>query len=125
MDYTKGEIMELPLMADSLSLLDEGYPDGMTTDIEDKLWIAHWGGYKVSRWDPITGEMIDKIDMPVKRVSSVTFGEHNLDELYITTAMRGFAEKDKSNSSHFTKYDGMLLMIKLKTRGIDTFRFAI
>jgi D-xylonolactonase len=30
-----------------------GYPDGMTTDADGGLWIAHWGGGRVSRFDRI------------------------------------------------------------------------
>lgn len=103
----------------------EGYPDGMTIDVENKLWIAHWGGFKVGRWDPVSGEMIDKIDIPVRRVSSVTFGGDNLDELFITTAVRGFSEKSESKSNSSAKHDGKLFKIKLKTKGIDTCRFAV
>ncbi|KHE67686.1 SMP-30/gluconolactonase/LRE family protein, partial [Halobacillus sp. BBL2006] len=33
-----------------------GAPDGMTIDEEGMLWIAHFGGAKVSRWNPATGE---------------------------------------------------------------------
>ena len=101
----------------------EGYPDGMTTDEEDNLWIAHWGGYKVGRWNPITGEMIDKIEVPVKRVSSVTFGGDNLDELYITTAIRGFGEQSDLSGINPGKYDGMVFKVKLQIKGLATNRF--
>ncbi|MEO6633503.1 MAG: SMP-30/gluconolactonase/LRE family protein, partial [Mucilaginibacter sp.] len=33
----------------------EGHPDGMTIDDEGMLWVAHWNGWQVSRWNPITG----------------------------------------------------------------------
>jgi len=97
------------------------FPDGMTIDIENKLWIAHWGGHKVGRWDPDSGKMIDSIDIPVKRVSSLTFGGDNLDELFITTAIRGFSEKKENRSSE--KYGGMLFVTKTNTRGSDTCRY--
>lgn len=29
----------------------EGVPDGMTIDQAGHLWIAHWGGGKLSHWD--------------------------------------------------------------------------
>ena len=35
---------------------EDGYPDGMTIDNEGMLWIAHWEGWQVTRWDPITVE---------------------------------------------------------------------
>jgi len=102
---------------------EEGYPDGMTVDTEGMLWIAHWGGYKVGRWDPINGKMIEKIDIPVKRVSSVTFGGVGLNELFITTAAKGFNEINKAVSEHLNDYEGMLFRVKVNACGINTYRF--
>ena len=65
---------------------DEGSPDGMTIDSEDNLWIAHWGGWQVSRWDPATGKKLLKIPVPVHQVTCCTFGGDSLQDLYITTA---------------------------------------
>lgn len=65
---------------------ERGVPDGMTIDEEGMLWIAHWDGYQVSRWDPRTGRKLDSIPLPVARVTSCVFGGPNRDELYITTA---------------------------------------
>ncbi len=71
-----------------------GYPDGMSIDSEDKLWIAHWGGFCVGRWDPVTGKMIAKIEVPAPNVTSCAFGGKNLDEMYITTACTGMSAAD-------------------------------
>lgn len=71
-----------------------GYPDGMSIDAEDKLWIAHWGGHCIGRWDPVTGKMIAKIEVPAPNVTSCAFGGKNLDTLYITTASTGMSEED-------------------------------
>jgi len=65
---------------------DMGSPDGMTIDAEGKLWIAHWGGKMIGRWDPDTGELIGKISIPAPNVTSCAFGGPDLDILYITTA---------------------------------------
>ncbi len=64
----------------------EGFPDGMTIDAEGKLWIALWGGWGVVRYDPRSGERLGKIDLPVEKVTSCTFGGADLDELYVTSA---------------------------------------
>ena len=71
-----------------------GFPDGMTIDEEDKLWIAHWGGYGVYRWDPETGEYLGMINVPAKNVTSCAFGGDNLDTLYITTARQGTNDEE-------------------------------
>jgi sugar lactone lactonase YvrE len=69
--------------------LEQGSPDGMSIDAEGKLWIAHWGGSGVYRWDPETGDLMEKIDVPAPNVTSCAFGGPNLTTLYITTAREG------------------------------------
>jgi sugar lactone lactonase YvrE len=64
----------------------EGAPDGMTIDDEGMLWIAHWGGWKVARWNPQTGKKLMQIDLPVSQVTSCTFGGVDFKDLYITSA---------------------------------------
>ncbi len=68
-----------------------GYPDGMTIDGEGMLWIAHWGGWQVSRWDPSTGRKLQTIDLPVEQVTSVTFGGKDFNTLFVTTAKTGLS----------------------------------
>ena len=62
------------------------YPDGMTIDREGMLWIAHWQGHAVRRYDPRTGKCIGVLPVPASKVTSCCFGGENLDILYITTA---------------------------------------
>ncbi|MFD2934171.1 SMP-30/gluconolactonase/LRE family protein [Spirosoma flavum] len=71
---------------------EEGYPDGMTIDSEGMLWIAHWGGWQVTRWNPHTSELMQHLQLPVANVTSCTFGGRNLTDLYITTAKKGLSE---------------------------------
>lgn len=63
-----------------------GFPDGMTIDAEDKLWVGMWNGNAVIRFDPITGKILEKIEVPAHNITSCAFGGENLDTLYITTA---------------------------------------
>ncbi|RFM26795.1 SMP-30/gluconolactonase/LRE family protein [Deminuibacter soli] len=72
----------------------DGAPDGMTIDSEGMLWIAHWDGWQVTRWNPQTGEQLHRVALPVARVTSCTFGGENLGDLYITTARKGLSESD-------------------------------
>lgn len=71
-----------------------GTPDGMTIDSEGMLWIAHWGGFGVYRWNPHTGEMLAKIEIPAPHVTSCAFGGEDLDHLIITTARKGMTSDD-------------------------------
>ncbi len=67
----------------------EGSPDGMTIDREGMLWIAHWDGWQITRWNPLSGKKILSIPFPVARVTSCCFGGENLQDLYITSAKTG------------------------------------
>ncbi|GHV72186.1 hypothetical protein AGMMS49928_28380 [Spirochaetia bacterium] len=69
-----------------------GFPDGMTIDEEDKLWIALWGGGKVIRCDPATAEILAEIKVPATNVSSCAFVGENLDDLLITSSGEGFTD---------------------------------
>lgn len=73
-----------------------GFPDGMTIDSEGKLWVALWGKGIVARFDPDSGEMLQKILVPAPHTSSCAFGGKDLKTLYITTAQENMtAEKLK------------------------------
>lgn len=63
-----------------------GFPDGMAIDAEDKLWVGMWNGNAVLRFDPETGKLIGKLEVPAHNVTSCAFGGPELDQLYITTA---------------------------------------
>lgn len=89
----------------------EGYPDGMTIDSEGMLWIAHWEGWQVARWNPFTGEKIDAIQLPVSLVTSICFGGEKMDEMYITSARVGLtneqlAEEPLAGSSFIIEQSG-------------------
>ncbi len=68
---------------------EKGWPDGMTIDAEGMLWIAHWDGGRVRRWNPHTGEELAEIKVPVSRPTSCVFGGEDFGTLYITTARTG------------------------------------
>jgi sugar lactone lactonase YvrE len=71
----------------------EGFPNGMTVDNAGMLWIAHWDGWQVARWNPVTGEKLLTIPLPVARITSCSFGGEELGDLYITSASIGLTEK--------------------------------
>lgn len=63
----------------------DGYPDGMTSDAEGGLWIAHWDGGRITRFDP-RGQPERSIPLPCSRVTSCAFFGRELDMLAVTTA---------------------------------------
>ena len=71
-----------------------GMPDGMTVDSEGMLWIAHWGGFGISQWNPANGKLLNRISVPAPNVTSCTFGGDNLDQLFITTARQHLSEEE-------------------------------
>ncbi len=64
---------------------DWGYPDGMTVDSEDALWIAHWAAGMVTRWRS-DGQLLAKIRVPATRPTSIAFGGPDWHSLFITSA---------------------------------------
>lgn len=70
-----------------------GAPDGMTIDSNGNLWVAQWGGSAVYCYDPHTGQLLAKIEVPAPHVASCAFGGKELDTLYITTARAGLTDK--------------------------------
>jgi sugar lactone lactonase YvrE len=89
-----------------------GWPDGMTSDMEGKLWIALWGGAKVARWNPLNGQLEAEVAVPALQTSSCVF--------YVTSARVGMDE------SALAKYplSGGLFQIQTQIQGMPTFTFA-
>jgi sugar lactone lactonase YvrE len=75
---------------------EEGFPDGMTIDSEGMLWIAHWNGWQISRWNPHTGQKLGSVPMPVANVTSCTFGGGTLNDLYVTSASAGLTKSERN-----------------------------
>ncbi len=74
---------------------EDGYPDGLTVDAEGGLWIAHWGGGRVSRYFA-DGTFDRALPLPVSQVTSCCFGGTNLDRLFVTTAAIGLTAADRA-----------------------------
>lgn len=92
---------------------DLGYPDGMTIDAEDKLWVALWGANRVVRICPKAGEILAEVILPVSIPTACTFGGPNLDQLLITTASIGLSESQRAQEP----LAGALFIAKVGTRG--------
>jgi sugar lactone lactonase YvrE len=92
-------------------------PDGMTIDAEGMLWIGHWKGSCVGRWNPQTGKLIAKIEVPAYHVTSCTFGGRDLDTLYITTASIEVSPEQKKQYP----LAGCLFQVKPGVKGVKSF----
>jgi len=96
-----------------------GVGDGMDIDEDGNLWIAHYTGWCVGKWDPRTGKMLAKVNVPVSRVTSCAFGGENQDELYITTASMNAEQDDVAQPDA-----GCVFVAKnLGTKGYPFWRF--
>jgi len=62
-----------------------GVPDGMTVDSQGNVWSASWDGSALYCYSP-EGIETARIKFPARKVTSVTFGGLDLEDLFITTA---------------------------------------
>jgi xylono-1,5-lactonase len=91
-----------------------GYPDGMTTDSEGGVWIAHWDGARVSRFTP-DGKLHRSIPLPVSRPTSCVFAGAALDRMFVTSAAIGREDEPLA---------GGLFEVEAGARGASSFAFA-
>lgn len=98
---------------------DEGFPDGMNFDADGHLWIAHWGGSRVTQRDG-AGRVLQRIDVPATQVSNLAFGGPQLRDLYITTARTGLDDA----SLQATPLAGGLFVVPDAAQGLAPQAFA-
>jgi len=98
---------------------EDGSPDGMTTDAEGGLWIAHWGTGKLTRHDP-EGKVMHTITLPCSQVTSCAFGGPNLTTLFITSAAGGLSPQQLEREP----LAGGLFAIDLNIAGVPANKFG-
>lgn len=64
---------------------DTAVPDGLTVDANGDLWVAVWDGSCVLHYSA-NGEFLGKVELPVKKVSSINFGGEGYATAFVTTA---------------------------------------
>ncbi len=89
---------------------ENGFPDGMKTDAEGRVWSAHWEGWGVTCFGP-DGKIVKQIKVPAKCTTSVCFGGEDLSQMYITSAG---GEDRKANG----EYAGALIRVDPGGRGV-------
>ena len=114
-DYESGRISNRRNFAQA----ERGYPDGSTVDAEGYLWSCRWEGQCVIRFSP-DGKVDQVVEVPVKRVTSCSFGGANLDTLYITTARWDMNKQELQENPTA----GSLFATKPGVKGLPDARFA-
>jgi sugar lactone lactonase YvrE len=71
--------------------LDDGYPDGMTIDAEEHVWVAVWGRGELRRFAP-SGRLVETIAVPAPHTSSVAFAGPGLRTLVVTTSVKDLTD---------------------------------
>ena len=97
-----------------------GFPDGMTGDADGMLWVAHFGGSCVCRWNPATGELVETIQLPVSQVSCCVFGGPDLTTLYLTTSRLGLDD----DALRQQPSAGGVFRSETHVQGVPTYQFA-
>ena len=92
----------------------DGYPDGMTVDADGHLWIAHWGGSRVSRFTP-EGKLDRAIPLPAQQVTNICFAGAGLNRMFVSSAAVGLPDSE---------YDGGLFEVDAGVKGLPTPLFA-
>jgi len=98
---------------------DDGYPDGMTVDAQGYLWVAHYRGWRVSRFSP-DGQLDRAIALPVAQVTSCVFGGPELNTLYVTSATQTLNAEELRDQP----LAGGLFEISVGIQGLPSATFA-
>lgn len=97
----------------------EGFPDGMTVDVDGNIWLCHFAGAKVTKFSP-QGQRIALYNMPVSNITSCAFVGNNLDKLVFTTARKGLSAAQLCNEPSA----GGLFIADVNNNGINVTPFA-
>lgn len=98
----------------------EGLPDGMTTDVLGRIWIAHWGGHCVSCHDPETAEELGRVVLPASQVTTCAFGGADLRTLFITTARVGLTPEQLATEP----LAGSVFAVEIDSPGVPAHLFG-
>ncbi len=97
---------------------EAGFPDGLCIDSEGFLWVAHWDGWRITRFNP-DGQIDRVIKMPVARPTSCCFGGPNLDILFISSASLNLSETELQQQPQA----GNVFMLDVGVQGLPEPKF--
>lgn len=92
-------------------------PDGLAIDVEDHVWTAAFGGWKVLRISP-AGTVVGEISLPTRCISCPSFAG---EDLFIASA----AEEAPEQNPESTKYAGSLFKVNVGVQGLPVNKFRL
>jgi sugar lactone lactonase YvrE len=101
---------------------DDGMPDGIATDLDGAVWVALAGGGAVARYSA-TGELEDRIPLPVRYPTSCAFGGPDLRDLFVTSGCRPVGPDQRA--AEVARGAGSLFWLTTDSRGLPTNRMVI
>ena len=96
-----------------------GFPDGLTIDVDGRLWVALWGGGAVACFAP-DGTVLTTVDVDAAQVSCCTFAGPDLATLVITTSQESYTP----GRSAAEPWSGHLFLADVGARGLPPYRFG-
>ena len=96
-----------------------GAPDGVCVAEDGSVWVAVWDGHCVLRFDA-QGELMETIDMPVSRPTSLAFGGDDGKTLFITSCSYD-ASSEVASVLEQEPLAGAIFALKTDVKGAEVF----
>lgn len=119
-DSSTGTLSNQQIAVDYAQDPSLGFPDGMCTDVQGRLWVCGFYGPGVTCFDPNTGKQLAQIPIPVDNVTSCCFGGPDFSWLFVTSA--SFAT-DEEGWKKYPHSGGIFVVKELQAKGVPQFQF--
>ena len=122
-DKGDGSIVDKKVLIDYSQDTELSFPDGMCVDADGRLWVASFGGQRVTCWNPQTKERVMTLTIPgAKRITSCCFGGPGYSWLFVTSARYGATAEELAENAN----SGAVFVIKdLGARGMPAHKFKL
>ena len=90
-----------------------GRPDGAAVDVEGAYWIAMMEGQQLLRLSP-SGEVLTRVELPVRCATMPTFGGADMRTLFVTTAREKRSEAELASQP----WAGCVLKMRVAVAGL-------